>query len=260
VLASLLYRARTGRGMWIDLAMYQVGVSFVGEGLLDFAFNGRRTRRLGNRHEYLVPHGCYPCRGKDQWVALAVRDDADWQALCQVLDSPALAAEGGKFADPVTRHRHQAELDAIIAVWTATQDPHQVMEALQARGVPAGPVLNARQLLADPHLRARGFFEAVEHPPGTGLGRREYLGRGWKLSGSPARIQGPAPCLGEGNDYVLRRVLGLPEEEIARLRQAGVIGEELMGGGPPPSTVPLERQVELGWVVEYDPHPPAADR
>jgi crotonobetainyl-CoA:carnitine CoA-transferase CaiB-like acyl-CoA transferase len=253
VLASLLYRARTGRGMWIDLAMYQVGVSFVGEGLLDFAFNGRRTRRLGNRHEYLVPHGCYPCRGKDQWVALAVRDDADWQALCQVLDSPALAAEGEKFADPVTRHRHQAELDAIIAGWTASQDPHQVMEALQARGVPAGPVLNARQLLADPHLRARGFFEAAEHPPETGLGRREYLGRGWKLSGSTVGIQGPAPCLGEGNDYVLRRVLGLPEEEIAQLRQAGVIGEELVGGGPPPSTVPLERQVELGWVVEYDP-------
>lgn len=93
VLASLLYRARTGRGMWIDLAVYQVGVSFVGDGLLDFAFNGCRTRRLGNRQEYLSPHGCYPCRGKDQWVALAVRNDSDWQALCQVLHSPALAAE-----------------------------------------------------------------------------------------------------------------------------------------------------------------------
>lgn len=151
----------------------------------------------------------------------------------------------------MTRHRHQDELDAIIAAWTATQDPHQVMGALQARGVPAGPVLNARQLLADPQLRARGFFEAVEHPPETGLGRREYLGRGWKLSGSPVGIQGPAPRLGEGNDYVLGRVLGLPEGEMARLRQAGVIGEEPEGGRPP-SMVPLERQVELGWIVEYD--------
>lgn len=251
VLASLLYRARTGRGMWIDLAMYQVGASFVGEGLLDYAFNGRRTRRLGNRHEFMSPHGCYPCRGKDQWVALAVRDDADWQSLCQVLDSPALAAEGEKFADPVTRYHRQDELDAIIARWTATQDQYQVMEALQARGVPAGPVLNARQLLADPHLRARGFFEAAEHPPETGLGREKYLGRGWKLSGSPIRIQGPAPRLGEGNDHVLRQVLGLPEEEIAQLRQEGVIGEEPVGGRPP-SSVPLERQVELGWIVEYD--------
>ncbi|MFQ6029597.1 MAG: CaiB/BaiF CoA transferase family protein [Dehalococcoidia bacterium] len=70
ILASLLYRERTGQGVWIDLSMYQVGASFIGEGLLDFAFNERRTRLLGNRHPYLSPHGCYPCRGEDEWVTL----------------------------------------------------------------------------------------------------------------------------------------------------------------------------------------------
>ena len=88
ILAALLHRARTGRGMWIDLAMYQVGVSFVGEGLLDFAFNGRRTRRIGNRHPAMAPHGCYPCRGTDEWVTLAVRDDEDWRALCRMYWRP----------------------------------------------------------------------------------------------------------------------------------------------------------------------------
>jgi crotonobetainyl-CoA:carnitine CoA-transferase CaiB-like acyl-CoA transferase len=251
LLAALLYRARTGRGMWIDLAMYQVGVSFIGEGLLDFVHNGRRTRRLGNRHEYMSPHGCYPCLGKDAWVALAVRDNADWQAFCAVLGHPELTADP-RFADPITRYQHQDELDTIVARWTSSQDQYQVMEALQSRGVPAGPVLNARQLLADPHLHARGFFEVVDHPPEAGLGRREYISRGWKLSGSDVRMRQPAPLLGEANDYVLRQVLGLAQWEIDQLRQEGVIGER-PAEGRLPSTVPLAHQVELGWIVAQDP-------
>jgi crotonobetainyl-CoA:carnitine CoA-transferase CaiB-like acyl-CoA transferase len=119
-------------------------------------------------------------------------------------------------------------------------------------GVPAGPVLNARQLLADPHFRARGFFEAVNHPPESGLGRREYLSRGWKLSQNALSSGGPAPRLGEGNDYVLRQVLGLGQEEIDKLRLEGIIGEAPVGGRAP-ALIPLEQQVQLGWTVEQDP-------
>ena len=254
IMASLLHRARTGRGMWIDLAMYQVGVSFVGEGLLDFAFNGRRTRRMGNRHQSMSPHGCYPCMGKDEWVTLAVRDDADWQAFCRVLDRAGYSRDvrAERFADPLGRLQHQDELDEIIARWTSTRGQYQVMEALQAVGVPAGPVLNARGLLADPHFRARGFFEAVEHPSETGMGRREYLGRGWKLSGNDLAMRRPAPLLGEDNEYVLREVLGLTRSDVESLYREGLIGNT-SAGGREQSTVPLERQVELGWIVERDP-------
>lgn len=250
VMTSLIYRARTGRGMWIDLAMYQVGASFMGEGILDFAFNGRRIRRLGNRHEYMSPHGCYPCKGQDEWVTLAVRDDADWSAFCRVLGQSSLVADP-RFADPLVRYQHQDELDAIIRQWTSTKSHYQVMEEFQAQGVPAGPVLNARQLLGDPHLRARRLFEAVEHPSESGLGRREYLGRGWKLSGNDLRIRKPAPRLGEDNHYVLGQILGLSTREIDQLRQEGVIGETLEGASVP-SSVPLARQVELGWIVEWE--------
>jgi crotonobetainyl-CoA:carnitine CoA-transferase CaiB-like acyl-CoA transferase len=252
VMACLLHRARTGRGTWVDLAMYQVGVSFVGEGLLDFAFNGRRTRRLGNRHQTMCPHGCYPCEGPDSWVTLAVRDDADWRALCRVLDQNGIhLADDPRFSDPLPRRRHQDELDDIIAGWTSTQGQYQMMDRLQAVGMPAGPVLNARELLSDAQFRERGFFESVQHPPETGLGRREYIGRGWKLSGNNLRIQGPAPRLGEANQYVLHEVLGRTGRNIQELRQEGVVGERPVGGGPPPA-VPLKRQVELGWIVERD--------
>ena len=178
VLAALLHRARTGRGMWIDLAMYQVGVSFVGEGLLDFAFNGRRTRRIGNRHTAMAPHGCYPCQGSDEWVTLAVRNDEDWLALCRVLNGEGHpeAAQNERFSSPLFRIEHQDELDQIIAAWTSTQDQYQVMEKLQAAGVPAGPVLNARGLLADPHFRARGFFETVEHSHSHRFGPQRVYG------------------------------------------------------------------------------------
>ena len=250
VLASLLHRARTGRGMWIDLAMYQVGVSFMGAGVLDYAFNGRRTNRNGNRHGAMSPHGCYPCRGNDEWVTIAVRDDADWVSFCQALGQPSLASDP-RFATAQTRLGHQEELDAIIAAWTGDQGQYQVMETLQTRGVPAGPVLNARGLLSDPQFRARGFFEPVDHPPETGLGRREYIGRGWKLSNAKVAIQKAAPMLGEANDYVLGQVLGLETQAIRRLEQDGVIGRTPSGAASP-SVVPLDRQVELGWIVEHD--------
>jgi len=254
IMACLLHRARSGRGMWIDLAMYQVGVAFIGEGLLDFAYNGRRTRRMGNRHQFMAPHGCYPCKGKDEWVTLAVRDDSDWQAFCRVLDqgggSPAVHQD--KFATAYDRLQHQDEVDEIVSSWTANQGQYQVMETLQAAGIPAGPVLNARSLLADPHFQSRGFFESVEHSPLTGLGRRAYIGRGWKLSGNDLTMSGPGPLLGEGNQYVLDELLGLLPEETDSLRQRGLIGDYPVDGRPP-AVVPLDRQVELGWMVEREP-------
>lgn len=254
IMASLLYRARTGQGNWVDLAMYQVGVSYAGEGILDYAFNGRRTRRMGNRHQSMAPHGCYPCQGENQWVTIAVRDDADWRAFSQVL-----AVEEGfggildeKFEEPLGRLNNQDELDDIVSRWTSTQGQYQVMEVLQKAGVPAGPVLNARGLLTDPHFRYRGYFEAVEHPPETGLGRREYIGRGWRLSKNDLSITKPASLLGEENDLVLHQLLGLTEAQIQSLEQVDLIGKTPVGGTAP-ATVSLERQVELGWTVERDP-------
>ncbi|PKB64228.1 MAG: hypothetical protein BZY80_03395 [SAR202 cluster bacterium Io17-Chloro-G2] len=251
VMACLIHRVRTGQGMWIDLAMYQVGVSFLGEGLLDYAFNGRATRRLGNRHQSMSPHGCYPCLGDDQWVALAVRGDTEWQAFCQALGQPDMAGDT-RFSKPLKRWRNQDALDAVISRWTETRTSYQVMETLQAAGVPAGPVLNALQLLADTHWRERGYFETVDHPPETGLGRQEYVSRGWRLSGADVKIRSGAPQLGDSNEYVLERLLGLDEGEVQGLADSGIIGSHPIGGSPA-GAVPLQRQAELGWIVDYDP-------
>ena len=257
IMASLIQRARTGRGVWIDLAMYQVGASFVGEGLLDYAHNGRRTRRMGNRHQSMAPHGCYPCLGDDQWVTLAVRNDADWLAFREVAGQECPELLDPRFDQASGRFANQDALDLAVAGWTSTRGQYQVMEKLQAVGVPSGPVLNARSLLADPHFRSRGFFEPAQHPPATGLGRREYIGRGWKLSGNNLEIQGPAPLLGEANDYLLRGLLGLSDGDIETLENDQVVGMEPVGASVP-NTVSLDEQVELGWIVEWDREHPGS--
>ena len=251
ILVALYRRALNGRGTWVDLAMYQTGVSFFGEGLLDFAFNGRRTRRLGNRHQSRSPHGCYPCRGDDCWVALSVRDEEDWIALCKAIGQPSLAFES-RFADPVFRYENQDELDTIIAEWSSDQTQDEVVAALHEHGVPAAPVQNAAQLLWDGYLRERGLFEKVDFPQDSDMGSRMFLGRGWRLSRADVRVRGPAPDMGEANEYVLGRMLGLSQEEIEKLRNEQVIGEEL-SGGIRPAVVPLERQAELGWIAGYEP-------
>ena len=251
VMAALLHRNQTGRGTWIDLAMYQAGASFIGEGLLAYSFNGERTRRIGNRHPSMAPHGCYPCLGEDQWVTIAVRDDIDWLAFCHAIGSPELAANPD-FATVRQRLARQGDLDVVVSDWTRFHTSYEVMETLQRAGVPSGPVLTAGQALADSHFRHRGFFEKVSHPAQTELGDREYIGRGWKFSASPAGIAGPAPLLGEGNGYALREILGLPPERVQALASQDIIGTEPIGGRPP-SQVPLETQVELGWVAAYTP-------
>ena len=249
VMAALLHRARTGRGTWIDLAMYQAGAAFIGEGLLAYSFNGERTRRIGNRHTSMAPHGCYPCLGDDQWVTIAVRDDEDWKTFCGAVGRPELAASS-RFGTIPQRLQNQDELDSIVSGWTGERTSYEVMETLQGVGVPAGPVLTAAQALKDPQFRSRGFFEKVTHPEQTELGARDYIGRGWKFSQSGAGIAGPAPLLGEANAYVLHDLLGLPQSRVDGMAQEEIIGTEPIGGRTP-TQVPLETQVELGWIAGY---------
>lgn len=249
ILAALYRRSLSGQGVWIDLAMYQTGVSYFGAGLLDFAFNGRRTRRIGNRHEFMSPHGCYPCQGEDSWVVIAARDDEDWRSFCSSIGKPALVADP-RFRDQLNRHRHQDSLDELITEWTIDRTQESVVAMLNDAGIPAAPVLEAGQLLGDPHLRQRGLFEEVEHPEESGLGKREYLGRGWRLSESNPRIQGPAPDLGRDNEKVLVNLLGIQGEEFKALAENEVIGNRLLPTAAP-NVVPLARQKELGWIADF---------
>jgi crotonobetainyl-CoA:carnitine CoA-transferase CaiB-like acyl-CoA transferase len=218
---ALWHRRRTGEGQCVEVAGWESMVGLIGEYVLGYSMNGRLPQPMGNRHSSMAPHGCYPCAGDDQWVAIAVEDDEQFAALCRVMGRPELAADT-RFADVVSRYRNQEDLDGIVGEWTRQVTPQAVARALQAANVAAAPVLGVPALFDDPHLRARGFWESVSHP---NAGTWDVDGVPWRLSRSPAHIRLPAPRFGEHNDYVLRGLLGLSEEEIRELGEEGVIGD-----------------------------------
>lgn len=219
ILAGLRYRRVTGRGIYIDLSQRELVTAMLGEIVLDFTVNGRRHRPAGGRHPSMVPHGCYPCRGEDAWVAIAIENDRQWAALCRLMGWPELAADP-RFATLPARWVRAAEVDELVRSWTSGRDKAEAMRLLQEAGVPAGAVLNGRDLLEDPHLKARGFYVRVDHPVGG-----PQLQRTWpfRLSRTPGGVRRPAPCLGEHTRQVLSGLLGYSDGEVAELEAAGVI-------------------------------------
>lgn len=220
---ALWERRRSGRGQYVEVAQREILTNLIGEYVLAYAMSGREPGRRGNRHSSMSPHGCYPCSGDDRWLTIACETDAQFAALCQVIGQPALAGEE-RFADVVARYRHQDDLDAVIAAWTGGQDRDEAADALQTAGVPAAPVLSVPDVLADEHLRARGFFELVSHPV---AGVWEMEGPHWRMSESPGHVRLPAPAFAEHNDYVFRELLGLSADEVAALEAEGVTGRVL---------------------------------
>jgi crotonobetainyl-CoA:carnitine CoA-transferase CaiB-like acyl-CoA transferase len=220
VALALWDRRRTGRGQYVEVAQRESLINAIGEYIVGYSMNGREPLRRGNRHSSMAPHGCYPCAGDDKWVAIACEDDAQFAALCGAMDGPELASDG-RFADVVSRYRNQDALDGLISDWTRERTKEAVSEALQAAEVPCSPVLSVPEVFAEPHLRARGFYESVSHAV---AGVWEVEGPHWRLSESPGHIRLPAPAFGEHNRYVLGELLGLSAEEMAALEQEGVTG------------------------------------
>ena len=220
VAMALWDRRRTGRGQYIEVAQRENLINVIGEHIVGYSMSGREPPRRGNRHSSMAPHGCYRCRGDDQWVTIACEDDRQFAALCGAMGRTELALDG-RFADVVSRYRNQDALDGLVSWWTGERTKEAAAEALQAAGVPASPVLSAPEVFKEPHLRARGFFESVSH---SVAGVWEVEGPHWRMSESPGRVRLPAPAFGEHNGYVFGELLGLSEEEIAALEREGITG------------------------------------
>lgn len=219
---GLRQRDRSGQGVYIELATAENYIPFLSEFVMDYTMNGRVWQQMGNDHWWLAPHNAYPCQGADRWVTIACRNDAEWAALCTVMGRDDLRTDV-RFADMSARHEHRRALDDEIAAWTRPRDPHWVTERLQAVGIPAGVVLHESELLRDPHLAARGYWQEVEHPE---AGTSMQVGRLWQASETPHPVPRHAPLLGEDNEYVYRELLGYTAAEYDALEAAGHIGTE----------------------------------
>lgn len=221
ILAALLYRRRTGKGQWIDVSQCEATSLLIGEVLLDYVMNQRIWRRMGNRDPWMVPQGCYRCKGDDKWVVLSVSSDDEWHSLINALSNPPWAEEE-RFRDSLGRWHNQDELDKLIGNWTSQREHYEAMETMQKAGVPAGAVLNAAEVVENKHLKERAYFLTGSHPE---VGTTTFQGAEMKLSKSPITIRRLAPSLGEHNEYILTELLGIPSEEIADLERRQIIGK-----------------------------------
>jgi crotonobetainyl-CoA:carnitine CoA-transferase CaiB-like acyl-CoA transferase len=219
ILAALDYRRRTGQGQYIDQSQAEAALHFLTPALLDYTVNGRSQERVGNRDAHLTPHGVYPAAGQDCWLAIAVHHDAQWQALCEVMQRPELGHDP-RFATPAARLAHHDTLDTILAAWTQEHDAHAAEAMLQERGVPASAVQNSQELYNDPQLVHRRHFVQLPHPL---HGTTTIEGSRFRLSRTPARVERAAPMLGHDNQYVLGTILGYSSERISALTAAGIL-------------------------------------
>jgi crotonobetainyl-CoA:carnitine CoA-transferase CaiB-like acyl-CoA transferase len=226
LLVALEHRRQTGMGQLVESTMVEAALNATADQVLEWQAYGRLLGRDGNHAPDACPQNLFACRGEEQWLALAVETDAQWRALVELVGAPGWAGDAS-LATLAGRRAAQGRLDAELASWCAAQDRDAVVERLLARDIPAAPVLAPHEAAANPQLRARGFFEAVEHPV---TGSHELPGLPMRFSALAGRwYQRPAPTLGQHNDEVLRELLGLADETIAGLRAAGVIGERPAG-------------------------------
>jgi crotonobetainyl-CoA:carnitine CoA-transferase CaiB-like acyl-CoA transferase len=221
VIAALHHRNQTGEGQLIDLSQSENVMAHYCQATMEYVLNGRVLRPLGNR-DYCgtAPCGIYPCKGEDRWVAINVTSEDEWRGFCRALGNPPWIEEE-RFSDNLKRFHNQDQLDKRIAEWTREHDHYALMHLLQKEGVPAGPVMDARDCYNDPHLRDREFFEMVtQEECGTHL----YPGAMYKLSATPLHIRMPPVRMGEHNEYVYKQVIGVSEEEYSDLETKGHIG------------------------------------
>jgi crotonobetainyl-CoA:carnitine CoA-transferase CaiB-like acyl-CoA transferase len=218
ILTALEYRERSGRGQYIDIAMYEAMLSLIPEAVIDFSLHDADPQRMGNRDRQKAPHGIYPTQGHDRWLALSVDGEPMWQSFCSVIGQEGLRRDN-RFADAAARLVHVDALDTIVAHWAAAQELEQAVAALQKAGVTAGPVVRSDELLANEQLKARGMVVDVSHPV---AGDHQHLGLPWTMDSLGADYR-RAPLLGEHTHEVLTKLLGLSQEEYDALEAQNVL-------------------------------------
>lgn len=198
LLAGLWGRDRQG-GAVIDLGQVECLFQIAASACIAEQVTGAPVPRTGSRRPDAAPSGVFPALGDDAWLALEVRTEAEWRALCEVMGLADLAADAG-LAEAPGRLARADEIDAAISRWTSTRDPDDAAHALQAAGVPAAPVVRPHLLHEEPQLAEAGYWRWLDR---RHIGRHLVAGPPYRLDGARPDIRRPAPVMGEHDDEIL---------------------------------------------------------
>ena len=227
LLAALRHRDITGEGQLVEMPQIESVVNALAPAILDYTANGVVQTRTGNRNPVAAPHGAFRCAddptsegSEDRWIAIACRSDEHWAAICDAFGQTGSASDP-RFATHEARKANEDALETLLSLWTADRRAEDVMADLQARGVPAGVVQNAQDILdKDPHMQERAYYQYLDHPE---TGRSAHDGACARLSETPGVHQWAAPLFGQHTDEVCRRILELSDDEVAALLVEGVL-------------------------------------
>jgi crotonobetainyl-CoA:carnitine CoA-transferase CaiB-like acyl-CoA transferase len=225
-LALLIRRERTARGGWVSVAQSEVMLShFSGRIAAQDLIGHGHTAALSPEHD--APWGLFPSAGDDDWVAVTVRTDADWAALCGVIGRPDLLSDAS-LGDAAGRDAQRERIDSAVTEWTTRRSPSNAMAELQAAGVPAGAMLRAIDMPAWSYYRQRRAFREETHP----YGAEPYVLENVQIhAGRVAEPPlGPAPLLGEQTHQIAAELLGLDAPAVDDLARRGVLEVSLKPG------------------------------
>jgi benzylsuccinate CoA-transferase BbsF subunit len=220
ILAALHYRARTGKGQYIDISQAETAASMLGPAYLEWLINAREPQPKGNFSSIAAPHGCYRCKSDDRWCVISVETEEEWVCFCEIAGRREWTTDA-RFVSLAGRLAHKQELDALVESWTMQKTPHQVMVVLQREGIAAGVVQTAEDLYRDPHLRERGFARDVFYKE---VGWLTRAGPSVRLTEGDAFSRDEfAHSAGEDNEAVFGELLGLSSAQIKELTKREVL-------------------------------------
>lgn len=228
VMMAVWHRKKTGKGQLIELAQAENASGMLFQAFMDYALNNRLHEPIGNRSVYgLAPCGVFPCQspgtsatGDDRWISIAVTNDAEWAALKKEMGSPGWAAAPALDTND-GRRANEEMIEKELSNWTAQFDDMELFHRLQKAGVPAAPVMEVSRVFDDPHVVERGIYEA--HDLYDNVGKFRYMTPFFRFPETPSRIFQPPVAFGEHNEYVYKSVIGVSDDEYARLKAAGHI-------------------------------------
>ena len=216
-LAALAHRDRTGEGQHIDLALLDVQIACLANQAMNYLVSGRSPRRLGNAHPSIVPYQDFPTA--DGYMILAVGNDGQFARLCEVAACSELAHDP-RFSTNAERVKHRDVLIPLLKRATVMRTTAAWIEALEAAGVPCGPINSLEDVFSDPHVLARGIRVDMPH---ARVGSVPQVASPIRLSATPVEYRSPPPELGANTADVLERLLGLEAARLSQLKQLGVI-------------------------------------
>ncbi|MBI4571352.1 MAG: CoA transferase [Chloroflexi bacterium] len=219
ILAALRERDRSGEGQLVDVSMLDCQIAVLENAFMRYFLTGELPQPLGTRHPSATPFQAFPTR--DGWIVLAVSWGVEnqWELFCALIERPELISDA-RFDTPHARTANHAALEPLLNEALRQRTTAAWLREFDAIGLPCGPLNDIAQAAALPQVQAREMLVEVEHPA---IGKLPLANTPVKLSRTPGAIKGPSPALGEHTDEVLRALLGMGDEEIARLRARGTI-------------------------------------